>query len=257
MAEVNKGKITRRDFIKGTGLAVGGVAIGSSALAVACGTPTVVTPGATPGVTPTPGATPAPGTTTVTSFVCPYDNQSFTTSAALKAHLDSAHGGAAIQAAELTKFTLNGKSVALKLKDNWTLNYVIREVLMMTGGTKISCDEGICGMCTIIMDTKPILSCMVLGVECEGKAITTIEGLGDAKSGALGPVQQGFVNESGFMCGFCTTGNIMTAKAFLDKNPNPTRDDVRLALSNNLCMCGGYELIQLSVLDAAKLMRGG
>ena len=98
---------------------------------------------------------------------------------------------------------------------------------------------------------------MVLAVECEGKSITTVEGLQDARTGALHPVQQGFINESGFMCGFCTTGNIMTAKAFLDKNPNPTRDDVRLALSNNLCLCGGYELIQLSVLDAAKLMRGG
>ena len=261
MAEVKKGSISRRDFIKGTGLAVGGVAISSSVLAVACGKPAVVTPGApvTPGVTPppTPGAvTPTPGTTT-TSFICPYDNLSFTTLAALKAHLDSVHMGATIQVSELTKFTLNGNPTAVKMKDWWTLNYVIREVLMMTGGTKISCDEGICGMCTIIMDGKPILSCMVLGVECEGKSITTIEGLGDPKNGNLTPVQQGFINESGFMCGFCTTGNIMASTAFLAKNPNPTRDDVRLALSNNLCLCGGYELIQLSVLNAAKLMRGG
>ena len=257
MAEVKKSSISRRDFIKGTGLAVGGVAISSSVLAVACGKPAVVTPGA-PVATPTPGVTPPKGVeTTTTSYICPYDNQSFTTLAALKAHLDSAHGGATIQAAELTKFTLNGIPIALKVKEYWTLNYVIREVLMMTGEVKISCDEGICGMCTIIMDGKPILSCMVLGVECEGKSITTVGGLQDAKTGNLSPVQQGFINESGFMCGFCTTGNIMASTAFLAKNPNPTRDDVRLALSNNLCLCGGYELIQLSVLNAAKLMRGG
>jgi carbon-monoxide dehydrogenase small subunit len=249
MAEVKKGGISRRDFIKGTGLAVGGAAISSSVLAVACGTPKEVIV--------EPGQVGQNTTTTVSKFLCPYDNQSFDTLAALKTHLDSVHGGATIQAAELTKFTLNGTPIALKIKEYWTLNYVIREVLMMTGGTKVSCDEGICGMCTIIMDGKPVLSCVVLAVECEGKAITTIEGLQNATTGALHPVQQGFINESGFMCGFCTTGNIMAAKAFLDKNPNPTRNDVRLALSNNLCLCGGYELIQLSVLDAAKLMRGG
>jgi carbon-monoxide dehydrogenase small subunit len=248
MAEVKKGSISRRDFIKGTGLAVGGAAISSSVLAVACGKP------ATPVVTPLAGEN---NTTTVTTFICPYDNQSFSTLAALKAHLDSAHMGATIQASELTKFTLNGTPVAIKIKEHWTLNWVIREVFMMTGGTKVSCDEGICGMCTVIMDGKPVLSCIVLAVECEGKAVTTIEGLPDPKTGELHPVQKGFINQHGWQCGYCTTGNVMTAKAFLDKNPNPTTDDVRQALSNNLCLCGAYEHIQLSVLEAAKLMRGG
>ncbi|MDO8716222.1 MAG: 2Fe-2S iron-sulfur cluster-binding protein [Dehalococcoidales bacterium] len=249
MAEVKKGSISRRDFIKGTGLAVGGAAISSSVLAVACGkpaTPTVVNPGAGENTT-----------TTVTKFLCPYDNQSFDTLAALKAHLDSAHMGATVQASELTKFTLNGTPVAIKIKEHWTLNWVIREVFMMTGGTKVSCDEGICGMCTVIMDGKAVLSCIVLAVECEGKTITTPEGLQDPKTGELHPVQKGFIQEHGWQCGYCATGNIMTAKAFLDKNPNPTTDDVRQALSNNLCLCGAYEHIQLSVLEAAKLMRGG
>jgi carbon-monoxide dehydrogenase small subunit len=107
------------------------------------------------------------------------------------------------------------------------------------------------------MDGKPVLSCIVLAVECEGKAVTTIEGLPDPKTGELHPVQKGFINQHGWQCGYCTTGNVMTAKAFLDKNPNPTTDDVRQALSNNLCLCGAYEHIQLSVLEAAKLMRGG
>lgn len=250
MAEVKKGSISRRDFIKGTGLAVGGAAISSSVLAVACGKP----PETPTGVEPT---NPAPTGTTVTKFSCPYDTQTFDTLAALKSHLDSAHGGATLKASELTTFTLNGTTVALKIKEHWTLNYVIRNVLGMTGGTKISCDEGICGMCTVQVGDKPVLSCMTLAVECEGKTILTPEGLMDPKTGALDPVQQGFINESGFMCGYCTTGHIMAAHAFLAKNQNPTRDDVRLALSNNLCMCGGYELIQLSVLNAAKLMRGG
>ncbi len=264
MAELKKGGVSRRDFIKGTGLAVGGAAISSSVFAVACGKPPEVTPGVeptppAPGVTtpPPPGVTTPPPAGTTTSFICPYDNQSFTTLAALKAHLDSAHMGATVAASELTKFTLNGNPIALKIKEYWTLNYVIREVLMMTGGTKIACDEGICGMCTVIMNGKAVLSCMVLAAECEGKSITTVEGLADAKTGKLHPVQQGFINASGFMCGFCTTGTIMAAKVLLDKNASPTRDDVRLALSNNLCLCGGYELIQLSVLNAAVLMKGG
>lgn len=249
MAEVNevrKGGVSRRDFIKGAGLAVGGAAISSTVIAACAPKAPVAGP-------PTGQAEP----TTVTTYVCPYDNQKFNSLAELGAHLNTAHGGATIQVAELTKFTLNGMPMALKIKDHWTLNYVIRDVLGMTGGTKYSCDEGICGMCAIIMDGKPVLSCIVLGVECEGKSITTVEGLQDPKTGKLHAVQQGFINESGFMCGFCTTGNIMTAKAFLDKNPDPTRDQVREALSNNICACGGYELIQLSVLNAAKLMRGG
>lgn len=263
MAEVKKGSISRRDFIKGTGLAVGGVAIGSSVLAVACGKPAEIpTPTETPtpdpitGVTPPAVTPPAPGTTTI-SYICPYDNQSFTTLAALKAHLDSAHMGATVAASELTKFTLNGNAIAIKIKEHWTLNYVIRNVLGMTGGTKISCDEGICGMCTVQIGDKPVLSCMTLAIECEGKTILTVEGLMDPKNGKLDPIQQGFLNESGFMCGYCTTGSIMAAHALLGKNKAPTRDDVRLALSNNLCLCGGYELIQLSVLNAAKLMQGG
>jgi aerobic-type carbon monoxide dehydrogenase small subunit (CoxS/CutS family) len=232
--EVKKKGISRRDFIKGTGLAVGGVAISSTVLGVACKpTPTVpVTPNSTTSTQPTNVGTPVttPAGTTPAQIV---------------------------SIAENIHFTVDGTSVAVPVKDWWTLNFVLRESLGMTGPVKYACDEGICGFCTVIMDGKPQLSCMTLAVECGGKNITTASGLRAPKTGNLHAVQQGFINESGFMCGLCTTGQIMAAKALLDVNPNPTKDDVRLALSNNLCLCGGYELIQKSVLNAATLLKGG
>ena len=227
-SEAKKKGISRRDFIKGTGLAVGGVAISSTVLGVACQpTPTEPITPVQPGEPTVPPVNP-PVTPTQPVIV-----------------------------AENTNFTLNGSAVAVKVKDFWTLNYVLRETLGMTGPVKYACDEGICGMCTVIMNEKPVLSCMTLAVECEGKSITTVDGLRNKKTGKLDPIQQGFINESGFMCGLCTTGQIMAAKAFLDKNPNPNAADVREALSNNLCLCGGYELIVKSVLNAATLPKGG
>ena len=236
--EVKKKGISRRDFIKGTGLAVGGVAISSTVLGVAC-KPPETTP-TSPTNTTTPPVSTSPGQTTTTTTPP-------TTTAT----------GNTVTVAENTNFTVNGAPVSVKLKDWWTLNYVLREELGMTGPVKYSCDEGICGMCTVIVDGKPQLSCMTLAIECAGKSVTTVEGLKDPKTGALHAVQLGFINESGFMCGLCTTGSIMAAKALLDRNPNPTLDEVKLALSNNLCLCGGYELIQKSVLNAATLLKGG
>jgi aerobic-type carbon monoxide dehydrogenase small subunit (CoxS/CutS family) len=231
-SEAKKKGISRRDFIKGTGLAVGGVAISSTVLGVAC------KPTTTPVVTPPNNTTTAPPVTTSPP------GQIGTTPPAQVV-------------AENIHFTVDGNPVAVPVKDWWTLNFVLRESLGMTGPVKYACDEGICGFCTVIMDGKPQLSCMTLAVECSGKNITTASGLRAPKTGNLHAVQQGFINESGFMCGLCTTGQIMAAKALLDVNPNPTKDDVRLALSNNLCLCGGYELIQKSVLNAATLLKGG
>ncbi len=152
---------------------------------------------------------------------------------------------------------MDGNPVAVKVQDWWTLNYVLRNVLGLTAQVKYSYDEGICGFCTVVMNGKPQLSCMTLACECEGVTINTVNSLRDPKTGKLHAIQQGFITESGFMCGLCTVGQIMAAKAFLDKNPSPTKDDVKLALSNNLCLCGGYDKIQNSVLTAAKLLKGG
>jgi aerobic carbon-monoxide dehydrogenase small subunit len=137
-----------------------------------------------------------------------------------------------------------------------TLADVLREDLGLTG-TKIMCNEGECGACTVLINGKPVLSCMTLAIACEGKNILTIEGMADPHTGNLHPLQQAFVNKSGMQCGVCTPGMILSAKALLDDNPNPAEDDVRNALSGNLCRCGNYPRITECVLDAARMMREG
>lgn len=138
---------------------------------------------------------------------------------------------------------VNGRMYELRIgeephqvKPSHTLAHTLRENLGLTGA-KISCDNGACGACTVIMDGKAIFSCMTLTVECQGKKITTIEGLSDAKTGMIDPVQQSFIDHSAFQCGFCTPGMIMSARALLDENPAPTEEEVKEALSGNFCRC--------------------
>ncbi len=156
---------------------------------------------------------------------------------------------------------VNGQAHSLLLGDGprevspaHTLAYVLRERLGLTG-TKISCDHGSCGTCTVLMDGKAVLSCMLLAMECEGKEITTIEGLADPDTGMLDPLQQSFIDHTAFQCGFCTPGIIMSAKALLTENPSPTRDEVQEALSGNFCRCNSH----YHVLDAvlAVTAKGG
>ncbi len=149
---------------------------------------------------------------------------------------------------------VNGTSYDLECKTTATLAEVLRDELGLTG-TKLMCNEGECGACTVLMDGRPVLSCMTLAVDAENKKIITIEGLADPKTGNLHPIQQAFVNKSGMQCGVCTPGMILTAKALLDENPAPTEKDVRIALSGNLCRCGNYQRITECVLDAAKMLR--
>jgi carbon-monoxide dehydrogenase small subunit len=132
-----------------------------------------------------------------------------------------------------------------------TLAYTLRETLNLTG-TKVGCDRGSCGSCTVIMDGKAILSCMTLTVECEGKSITTIEGLGDPRTGNLDPLQQAFVDNTAFQCGFCTPGMIMAAKALLDTNPSPDESEVKEVLSGHYCRCISHYHVVRAVLQAAK-----
>jgi len=151
---------------------------------------------------------------------------------------------------------VNGFEYELKIKVTATLAEVLREEIGLTG-TKVMCNEGECGACTVLMDGKPILSCMTLALDAEGKDILTIEGLADSITGNLHPLQQAFVEKSGMQCGVCTPGMILTAKALLDENPDPTEDEVRNALSGNLCRCGNYRRITECVLAAAEMMRTG
>lgn len=156
---------------------------------------------------------------------------------------------------ELTPIVLNvnGKRQEVTVWPTDTLADTLRERLGLTG-TKIVCNEGECGACSVLLDGNPVLSCLTLAIECVGKDIVTIEGLVDETTGELHPIQQAFVEHSGMQCGSCTPGMIITSKALLDKNPNPTADDVRQALAGNLCRCGNYNRITYSVLAAAEMM---
>ena len=130
-----------------------------------------------------------------------------------------------------------------------TLAYTLRETLDLTG-TKIGCDKGACGSCTVLMDGKPVPSCMVLTVECHGKRIITVEGLQDKETGALDPLQKAFIHHTAFQCGFCTPGILMTSKAFLEKNPSPTQQDIKEALSGHYCRCISHYHVVDAVMTA-------
>lgn len=135
-----------------------------------------------------------------------------------------------------------------------TLAYTIRETLGLTG-TKISCDNGACGACTVLIDGKAVLSCITLTVECDGKAVTTIEGLGDPKTGTIDPLQQSFIDHTAFQCGFCTPGMIMSAKALLNENPSPTEEEVKEGLSGNFCRCISHYHVVKAVLAVTERAR--
>lgn len=150
---------------------------------------------------------------------------------------------------------VNGEEHRVEVQPWWSLAYVLREKLGLTG-TKIMCNDGDCGSCTVIMDGKPVLSCLKLSVQAERKNITTIEGLADSRSEELHPLQKTFIERSGMQCGTCIPGVLLTAKALLDKNPKPTEDEVREAIAGNICRCGNYKRITECILAAAEMMRG-
>jgi aerobic-type carbon monoxide dehydrogenase small subunit (CoxS/CutS family) len=145
---------------------------------------------------------------------------------------------------------VNGEKHEVIVQENWTLQYVIHDVLGFTG-TKLFCDEGACGACTVIMEGRPVLSCMTLAIECDGKNIETIEGI--ARDGH--PLVEKYVEHSAMQCGYCTPGFIVTAKALLDRNPSPTVDEIKEALAGNLCRCGTYPQHVKAVSDAADILQ--
>lgn len=148
------------------------------------------------------------------------------------------------------KITLqvNKKKVELKVDDQRTLLEVLREDLSLTG-TKQGCGTGDCGACTVLVDDEPILSCLTLAIDCEGKDITTIEGL--AKNGQLHPIQRAFVEKGAIQCGFCTPGMIMASYALLKRNPTPSEQEVKEAIAGNLCRCTGYVKIIDAIMGVA------
>jgi aerobic-type carbon monoxide dehydrogenase small subunit (CoxS/CutS family) len=152
----------------------------------------------------------------------------------------------------LIELVVNGETYELRIQSNWTLQHVLHNELGLTGA-KDFCDRGVCGSCAVIMEGRPILSCMTLAIECDGKAIETIEGI--AKAGH--PLIEAYVKHHCMQCGYCTPGFVVTAKALLDKNPNPKEEEVKEALAGNLCRCGTYPQHVKAVLEAANNLKRG
>lgn len=148
-----------------------------------------------------------------------------------------------------TSITVNGQVRCLDVEPNTTLLEFLRERLGLTGARE-ACDTGGCGACTVLLDGRPVYSCLVLAVDCAGREVLTIEGL--APDGELHPLQQAFVQHGAIQCGFCTPGMVLTAKALLDENPRPTEREVREAIAGNICRCTGYVKIVEAVLAASR-----
>ena len=147
---------------------------------------------------------------------------------------------------------VNGEEHSLLFAPYKTLLEVLREDLNLTG-TKHGCELGECGACAVLIDSQPQLSCLTLALECEGRSVQTIEGL--ARGPELHPLQAAFADFGGSQCGYCTPGVIMTAKALLDRNPSPTRQEIKEATAGNLCRCTGYQQIVDAIEDAAAKLR--
>lgn len=150
--------------------------------------------------------------------------------------------------------TVNGERRELNVEPRTTLLDALRQDLNLTG-TKRVCDRGACGACTVLLDGEAVYSCMTLAIACEGRSVETIEGL--AADGELDPVQEAFIEEDGYQCGFCTPGQIMAAKSLLARTPEPDIEAIRHGMSGNLCRCGAYQKIFRAVDNAAKRARAG
>ena len=210
------GGISRRDFLKDAGLLVGGTAIGSAVLLSACG-----------GETETVTTTMPAGTTTITTTVTAENPE----------QVD----------ASVIKLTVNGNEHELRVEPEDTLRDVLRDQLGIMSPKDMCNGFGACGSCTVIVDGRPILSCMALAVDYDGSVIETAEGLADSNH----PLIDAYIYNYCMQCGYCTPGFIVTAKALLDHNPNPTEEDIREALTGNLCICGTYPAHITAVLEAA------
>ena len=141
--------------------------------------------------------------------------------------------------------TINSKVYELRVESNQTLSEVLRDQLRLTG-TKVGCNMGDCGACAVIMDGKPVNACLVLAVQANGREILTVEGLADERD--LHPIQRAFLEKGAVQCGFCTPGMLLSAKGLLDQNPTPSEEEIKMAISGNLCRCTGY----IKIIEAIK-----
>ena len=214
--------LSRREFLKDAGLVVGGATVGSMAFLSGCKTTTETKAG--PTVTTTQ---------TVNQFVDPIDGSVWPTLDALKAHFAAVRPMASLSG-NFIDLNVNGIDYYVQVDDMEILAFTLREKLGLFG-TKIGCDYGQCGVCTVLVDGAPIYSCLLLSIEMSGKKIQTVEGLSDGLT--LNPLQQKIYDADAVQCGYCTPGVLMAATALLAAKPKPTSSDVRLALSGHLCFC--------------------
>ena len=232
----NGGGLNRRSFLKSAGVAVAGGTLGAG-MALAPKSAEAAGP-----------AVPA----TITNFRCPIDGKDFNTFAMLQQHYAEAHAGAV--APVVTKLNVNGKAHDVLIEPHWTLQRTLQYRLGLTGAKQM-CDRGVCGSCTVIIDGRAVLSCTTLAVECEGKKIQTVEGIAaDAK---WKPLIDSYCKWDAMQCGYCTPGFVVSAKALLDKNPNPTEEQCKQALAGNICCCGTYPRHPTAIMEAAQIMKGG
>lgn len=184
-------------------------------------------------------------------YLCPYCVTAFDTFEGLKAHTLAQHGGEPVPLPEnMIQLKVNGKEYQVRVEPEWTLNYLLHGKMGLTS-PKMFCDRGACGSCTVIMDGRPILSCMSLAIECDGKVIETAEGIADSGH----PLIETYVKHHAMQCGYCTPGFVTTAKALLDRNPNPSEEEIVEALGGNLCRCATYPQHPKAILEASEKLR--
>jgi len=190
-------------------------------------------------------------TSLLTRYSCPFCQDTFDTFEAIKTHILTGHPREPLPEPEGTiRITINGQKYKFQVEPDWTLHYLIHDKLGLTG-TKLMCDRGACGSCTVIINGRPVLSCMTLAIECSGKQIETVEGIAAANH----PLVEEYVKHHCMQCGYCTPGFVVTAKALLDRNLSPTEEDIREALGGNICRCGTYPQHPKAIQEAAKILR--
>jgi aerobic-type carbon monoxide dehydrogenase small subunit (CoxS/CutS family) len=167
---------------------------------------------------------------------------------------NAASGRLASPATVKLKLKVNGKEQQVQIEPNWTLQRTLQFKLGLSGAKQM-CDRGVCGSCSVIIDGRAVLSCTTLAVECEGKEIETVEGIAANKK--WNALIQSYCKWDAMQCGYCTPGFVVSAKALLDKNPNPTENDCKQALAGNICCCGTYPRHPTAIMEAAQIMKGG
>ena len=182
-------------------------------------------------------------------FRCPICHRVFVKLDDLQRHYGAEHQ--AVATPTVIALNLNGKQCEVLVEPHWTLKRTLQFRLGLTG-TKHMCDKGVCGSCTVIMDGRAVLACTILTVECEGKAIETVEGI--AADPKWKPLVDAYCRWDAMQCGYCTPGFLVSAKALLDKNPNPTEQECREALAGNICICGTYPRHSTAIIEAALRM---